>query len=424
MLEKHIYTEIWNESGTTLLSLWRDLDMPRFQYDQQGIQEYTFTLARQYGMADAPGDINSRDSLKTGNQILVRVADSETMLRPVLPGSYAIAGVAVPGQMIFGNNSGFSKTIYGGNILSHEYQDSNVVKVETISFASLLEIPINEAAPFTLVGDPVEIARFLIEKYAGQALTWDTRNPARCNDEYTPYSLSIQPGPLSLALEDVRKICGPDWFCYVTPNRTVRLFEANTTTPDHRFIVGIHATNVVIRNDGTNIRKKYTITYGSGGSIGKIEEATHDYIESYPRHEYIRAESINDAGTARHYARILLKANSSNQRRGSIRVVDSRSQNLQHYGITKGYDIESIEPGHTVQLSIERPIDNINPMIAGIAIPGRAEFGYSGYGENLVVHQVNWEYDSAVLTFTRPKPDAIRDLIRIERSIQRVRNRN
>jgi hypothetical protein len=452
-LPKQIVAEVYDPTGANLLAVWRDIAPPSWTYDERGLSDITLTVARPFGDADMPGDRVSSGALDFGNRVVLRVQNVDLGGTP-LPGAEMLAGRFIPGRAVEGGE-GTGTVVWQGTIErwtgplpilatidcmsgSRIARQTQMLANDLGAWQILYPVPTSNSLASRRDADPVRVARALVYD-AGTALTWDITNPDDAGRLPLP-ALHIPAGSLAEQLDALRRLAGAYWHAYVTPRLTVRMFASDPTTdtPDHDLVAGVHCGMPALTMDGSAIVRRASVTYFSAQHNGDVPaNATSNFVASLnggfpwyvsrtapeytpldPRHVLVRDDNVNGSRMGALRARAILEANARPIPRGSVVVPDVRHPTP---WATSGYDIDSFAPGQTVRITYEQPLTDSPPMLAGRFVPGRSREALAGYGETLVIAQIENRLTECTLHFGQVVPNTAGELDRFDHELDLLR---
>jgi hypothetical protein len=333
-VEKQLLINIYTPTED-FITTWTKADFGGFTKElNAGPSECILTLDRVF-------DYSGPDLL-LGNQVELRVADRDTVLNP---------------------SDTSSRVIYRGYISLIERQlegSRERVSVHVLGYYTLLALDILKNGSQTTLysegsdgltvtsGDqePADVglmARAILDRYraenSGTSINYDADD---IPDTGTTATYSFQQKTYREALDALRDIAPPGTFYYIDEVGKVQ-FKTKPTTPTHNFIFGRHFNSVRVEHSAEKVRNAVLVWNGQSAA-GQVYKAYEDTVSigAYGR----RAVAIKDFGVNDEDAADLL---------GSRALADNAVPDLtikctiidNNGDPGKGYDIESVQPGHT-----------------------------------------------------------------------------
>lgn len=377
---------VYTPDGETLLGAWPDAPEPRYRLGLDGTGQMSFTLPRPLGRADEAGEPFSLATLVTGNLVEYRVSDADT--------SSQGAGAGTIGHMLVGvtavEDDGRGPVVWSGFIVTVDPRPTGPVGVTIVGAQAALDTK-QIVGTVTYTGDPLLVAqRLLTDHPAG--ITWDVRNPVTSTERMTGMALGNE--SVMSALRKLRDRLGADWLVYVTPQRTLRMFQPVTGAGESADYILSRVADAVIHEDGTDRAKKVLVTY-AGGATATATAA--DYTSAFPHETLITAEQITNATDANRLAALKLAELDRVTYRGEVTIAEGMGQNL-----------EAFEVGQTVSLVLPRPLSTgrtslVGHMQVGVsAVEGDELVAYEG--QPLVIVAVDYQWSTVRLELSRPRP--------------------
>ena len=401
IVERVYRWEISDPTGAILLGVWDDAPTPAFSFSLGGQEAMQLILPRDYGMLDEPSDLGGLGTMAWGNRVTVRVTTGDTL---ATPGRLGLLGGFILGTDALGGLSGLDRVLWRGTIETwRPARATGQTTVTLLPLGAALETAYVPASG-SLTGDTCALGQALVQTYC-PVLTWDARNPAASGVVAT---IDLRGESVRQWLETLRDRSGAGWVLTVTARGTVRLFQPDLSVPTHSLSTagagtlaeGVTAVNAQLEKSGIGRRKAVRVTC----KAGSFDEFADDYDPAYPRMEVVSAGDITDESVARALAKARLASLDAMTLRGEVDVLSS-------------YPFETIEPGDTVALTVERPVST-----DAVSVLGRGKLGsfflgsVAGYldytGQNVIVAQVDYTDDGAHLQLSQAQPDLLRALAR------------
>ena len=389
MLKTYSYL-VYDSTGAAV-GEWPDAPPPSFRAGVDGLDALTVTLNRPFGQHGEPGEAGGDGTLRHGNTVEVWVTSERSLQREIVLG---LVGYGSVGAMVVGRGDGLSTLVWRGTIVTVAPTPPAGVAVTCAPLTRRLErTPI--LGTYTASGDPVRIARALVQTSC-PGLIWDSRNPESCGEDVTVALTNLM---VREALAKLRDLAGSDWLLFVTARGTVRFFRPDTTATDHYLAVGQHVTEPKFVKDTTDRAKWVIVVYGAGEDTAGA--AATDLAAEDPEAVFVRASHLTTFADAERLARLKLAELDRVVLRGECRVLDG------------AYDLESLEVGQTVQIHAERPAQALSIAMVGYARVGEASVdtpGAGDYDQPIVIAGIGYEFATARLELSQPKPDLGRQL--------------
>lgn len=170
------------------------------------------------------------------------------------------------------------------------------------------------------------------------------------------------------AIEKCREVAPQYWYWYIGADNIFR-FRQLSGTADHTFSLGKDIKKITASKSAGSVNN--VLLLFDGGSIYK-EYDDETSIATYGRRVKQMTDSkINDEATMDNIGQAFINENKDAKIRIEIEIIDNNESNL-------GYNIESINPGDTCKIVGVTPDENI-------------------FNENMVIQEVQWRLDRAIL---------------------------
>lgn len=317
LLKKTYSVKVFDKSGNTFRGEFPLLDEYRIEKNiNGGVGPLSFTIARKFDDYNADGLINLLDCVE------IWLQDKETHGRRVYSGliDNIEAGVDETGETVtlncIGHTSRFSQSL--------DWDGTNIRLKRSGNVANIMKDVIDNYR--TRYSNP------FINYTAGSVDT--TGNTAK---------LTFPSFSVLESIEAVRMQGGTDWYWYVDADR-VFYYLRKPTTPTHTFSFGKHLSSYKKSKSVTDLKNVFLYWNGlqkkDKNFISKRYYNTTSINDYWDRYEISNDPTIKDVTTANQLGTAFVSANKSPNIRLRFTVKDS---NLDK----NGYDIESIEPGHT-----------------------------------------------------------------------------
>jgi hypothetical protein len=262
--------------------------------------------------------------------------------------------------------SGFMDTFEGQQVASQE-----IVSVRCLGYHTMLALaPYKDGSNPTIKHRSInadDIFKDIIDKY----LLYHTDSPIH----YTASSVQAGGNVISddfngmscmEALDRLMKKSGEDWFWYVDAEN-VAWFQQKPATATHSFIYGKHITRDFsfdksireVINEGLFWNGRTEV---DDKLLSKLYRKTDFQTQYWPRFAKVSDQRITNQTTANNLMGAYLDANHTKNHGINFSLIDNTYSE-------KGYDIESIEPGHTCEvLSIkDDQVFSNNMMITALS---------------------------------------------------------
>lgn len=376
---KTVMFKVFTSAGA-FVRVWPDVaTLPSFRtVINGGPSAMTLTLPRAWGAAGEVGETGSLNDLRNGNLVEIWVVDGDT------------------------DSSG--RLIYQGSIREHEMSDppSDGVKVLLVPRTSQL----SEAfirGPVTLTDyDPTHLMRYLVDTWL-PGIGWDTGNP----EVGERFGQTFEKIKVAQAMEIVRRLAGGKWYYRLNADNTLSFNSWSLRTAATHQLNGAHFASVRYVRSAVDVKRRVVVfgaqTVNSAGVVtGRIEAESIDphYVIGVdePRDLFHTDPRITDYATGQRVAYSLHEFNREELISTEIDIPDN------NYSSGRGYDIESLRVGDTLQLVNPRQVYQVTRY--GTAVYGTNAYGaaYAGLVQlPLVIAEVDYRYTSAkVKLTTRP----------------------
>ena len=197
-------------------------------------------------------------------------------------------------------------------------------------------------------------------------------------------------------LDSVNKVkdLGPsNWHWYLDEDDTF-VYKRTSTTPDHSFTNGGDITNIQVRKDIENLRNVLYLYNGKTGGDALYKRYTDETsILKYGERAGVIIDSrFGNETTMDNYASTWLARRKDPQLDITLEIADNNENSF-------GYDIETINPGDTCR-------------ILGFDVSLSETFT-----DNMLITEVEYHLDRAVLKVQPIKKEISRDLIELKESV-------
>jgi hypothetical protein len=196
------------------------------------------------------------------------------------------------------------------------------------------------------------------------------------------------------SIEKCRSAAPQFWYWYLGADAMLN-FKAISSTPDHTFLLSKEVKKIKASRSADSIKNILLLSDGAGTYKQYKDDVS---IALYGRRvKQMTDSNIKDSATMDNIGNSFIQANKDPKVRLEIEIIDSNES-------TKGYDIESIQPGQTCQ-------------IVGIDISENI------FTSNMIIQEVTWELGKVTLTIDTEKTFDINKLIlQIEKKVDTATN--
>lgn len=339
--DKRLVVKVFDKDRN-YIKTWADwTDPPSYRWPiNDGPQAMTINLPRDWNHLGEPGEDGSDGDMMLDNIVQLWVVDKETPLSGSL--------------------------FYDARLMEYEPGiREGQVSVTLVPMTSVLSgryIDDEEAIQFD-GQDPTDVVFALVGGFYCAGFNWNMSNPLVGLEIVTQL---VGKGYVKDILNLCQRFAGGDWYWraelndihpipwMITFNKSHSILEPVTTRVDHRLVIGKHIADVVhYRRSGVN---RYTRVIVIGADVEDLDGNVIDKIKAIaisptdnpltdPRDFVYANTQITDPYTAKQVAQTFLNFyNMYSVESNPIRVIDS------NFDPEKGYDIESLKPGDTVQV--------------------------------------------------------------------------
>jgi hypothetical protein len=365
--EKKYSVKIYDRAGTTFKGNYDPIGGYSFTKNiNAGVGELSITLPRKfddYGLGD---DVNLLDEI----QIWVQDRDSS-------------------GEKIYSG--------YVSGITSYINGDEQGIVLDVLGYVSRLGMTLDwDGTNISMVRNsqtPGEIAKDVIDKYrttvAEERINYGsaTVDIAGTDISYTSNAKSCLE-----TIERVRQMAGATWYWYVDAEN-VFYFDSYPTTPTHLFVFGKDVSSIEINRNVDSLKNEFIFWNGLQPDdthfLSTRYYNTASITSYWNRFENLTDGRITDDATADEFASAFINAYKDPNVSMKFEVKDNN--------LGQGYDIESIEPGHTCKIL------NLDDS--------------SVVGSNMVITSVNYTPEKAIIYVSDLREITGRSLTNLRRQL-------
>lgn len=254
---------------------------------------------------------------------------------------------------VVGYNDAAPTKIYTGIITSYEpilLENSQHVLVTALGLNyDLSDIVLEDVSGNTAIEyideDVADIIKDILDKYqvSGGLVTYlDADIPTTGTTASYTFNLT----KVKDALDTAVSLLPAYWYYYVDSTGAFKLVQTSTAAADHKLAVGREIKSINARKTKEQVVNEVYFVGGTpaGGEQLYLKFSRPGSIDAYGRRSQIVIDQrVTLSGTAGQKANKILDEFESPLTRLEVEVVDDNANNL-------GYDIESIEPGDSIQI--------------------------------------------------------------------------
>ena len=380
MVEKDVLWKVYTSAGV-FKRAWRNVStLPSYSWPiNGGPSSMAVTLPREWGNLGEPGESGSVEDIRLGNRVEVRVHDRET-----------------PPDGL---------QVYNGRIEAYVAADppSRGLSLTLVPRTSLFADNSFEDEVILTAYDPSAMMEYLVDNYL-PGVTWASANVS----VGATFTQSFRRQSLGAAAETVRRLGGGKWFYRLNPDDSLVFAEWDLHSAQHT-LDGNNFAAVEYRRSMLGVKNMVRL-YGAqrfadnGTLLDRVYgEAFNDqYSADDPRILRVAMARVNDYTAAARIARALLEDAQQETIETEIEIPDNTVDGV------KGYDLESLKPGQTLQILNPRQIYEQPEYDAAAYYDNNSYYGstYAGLVQlPLVIANVEYAFLSARVRLTnRPSP--------------------
>ena len=394
------YVAIISDPQGNALGPWLDIpSLPALHLGLGGTNSITLTLRRPYGRLDEPGEPGGWSTLQWKNRFDLYVASTALSARGLNSPAvgYAVVGLSGVGEPV----QGPGQLVWAGTIEDVTPRPPDAVDVAIVSVDHQLDEAVVPGT-YALGGDPLTVARDVVTRYC-RTLTWDAGNPLVSG---STVASSYQNQTVRSILQSLANQAGTNYLLTVSPLRTVRLIQPDTSTAMHTLVFGVHFIDPQLGKLGNNRVQHVVLVYAGG----YVEAFAPGWTPTDGREAVYTDTSVTEPTLAQGLANNLLAGRNLITLRAQVTVLD------------EAYPIDTIQVGDTVNLLVPSALTGLSlglfsdtgPGVYDTAVYDTATFGpaiAAGEGGSmdyarfaLIVTGIDYELTRAVLTLSEAVP--------------------
>lgn len=389
---KEVLAHVYDSDGN-YIKTWNDFATPPVfrSVINNGLGAFTFQLPRNWGFAGELGDGGS-DDLTHGNIVKLYVVDRESE-----------EGVL----------------IYQGSLQHYRmHLTSGLVEdITLISKASLLgDRTVRGPISFVDV-DPRDMMKYFVDNGYLPGVTWSAFNPAVGQ----LYSATFESEKIGQIFARIVQLAGGRWYYRFDPDNSLIFRDWNKNEIDHSLIIGKHVAGDVSYVRSSIDIKKRVFVFGQPeqrDDDGVLIQEAVEAVASQPGYDptieprdlFYTNPRISGNDQAARVATALLEFYSEPLIETEFEVVDS------NIDIFRGYDIESLAPGHVIRLvnperSLQRRIWGDGSIWGDGGIWGATWF--EQVQEGLVISELEYRFESCWVKLTSLPLRLVEELVQV-----------
>lgn len=306
-----------------LITVWKDevTNEPTWREVINGsASELTIRLARRFN------DFGEGEDVELNNRVDLYIYDEDEP----------------QGKLMYrGFISAYAPTIEG----KQEYVEVTLLGIGQDTNNYILQDSTGNTTVAYVSQDPSDIIRDIIDKYSVQGGSVRYTDSS-IQDTGTTVTYAFSVSKVNDALDKVVNLA-PDGWSYIIKADGIIYFEQTSNTADHKLTTGKDIATFSARKTAEQLVNE---VYFIGGTPAGEEQLFKKYTSSSSSGTYgVRAvkeidQRVTNASTAETFANRKLDGFSSPITRATITVLDSNTT-------SKGYDIDSIKPGDSLQIT-------------------------------------------------------------------------
>jgi len=372
--EKNIHINVYSPQGE-FLKAWKDATFVGFTKEiNGGLGECVIKLARKFD------DYGEYFDVKLNNEVQIKITDKDTA-----------------------ETSEKEKLIYSGYISKYEpwvEGGKEGVTVTLLGYYTKFAQDIYKNGTTTTITETAEdvgqMFRNLMDRYRAE-----TSNPKlnysneSIEETGTTATYTFEMMTYREAIDIIKSLAPANWWWYVDQENIVH-FKPKPSSATHTFIFGRHFRSVRIEKGMEKI-KNALLFWNSKTGAGQVYRLYDDdgSISDYGRRvlKYIDPGRIGDTVDADKIAQGFISEHKDPDVKVVVEIMDN------NYDPFRGYDIESIEPGHTCSFA------------------GFSESLSETFEENMLITKVEYYLDKVRLTIEPMKAGIVDRVEKIAREI-------
>jgi hypothetical protein len=365
--EKKYSVKVFNRAGTTFKGSYDPIGGYSFnKVINGGVGDLTVNLPRKFDKYGLGDDVNLLD------EIQIWVQDKDTSGKKIYSGY--VSGIT---SYIDGNSQGITLDVLGyvsrlGFTLDWDGTDMSIAR--------------NSMTPGEIVKDVIDDYRTTVSEERINYGT-STVNIAGTDVSYTSNAKSCLE-----TIDRVREMAGATWYWYVDADN-VFYFDAYSTTPDHYFVFGKDVSSLEIKRSADDIKNELIFWNGLQADDTNFLSARYYHSSSitsyWNRFEQLTDSRITTDATADELGDAFINSYKDPNVSMKFEVKDNN--------LGDGYDIESIEPGHTCKIL---NLDDSDVV-----------------GDNMVITSVRYTPESAIIMVSDLREITGRSLTNLRRQL-------
>lgn len=372
--EKNIHINVYSPEGE-FLKAWKDATFVGFTKEiNGGLGECVIKLARKFD------DYGEYFDVKLNNEVQIKITDKDTA-----------------------NTADKEKLIYSGYISKYEpwvEGGKEGVTVTLLGYYTKFAQDIYKNGTTTTITETAtdvgQMFRNLMDRYRAE-----TSNPKlnysneSIEETGTTATYTFEMMTYREAIDVIKSLAPANWWWYVDQENIVH-FKPKPSSATHTFIFGRHFRSVRIEKGMEKI-KNALLFWNSKTGDGQVYRLYDDdgSISDYGRRvlKYIDPGRIGDTVDADKIAQGFISEHKDPDVKVVVEIMDN------NYDPLRGYDIESIEPGHTCSFA------------------GFSETLSETFEENMLITKVEYYLDRVRLTIEPMKAGIVDRVEKIAREI-------
>lgn len=326
----HLYTD----NLGSFFRIWADAaSIPEYNWNiNSGISSLECILPRQWGMAGEKDEIlegGLLDNLVLGHRIDIYAVDKE-----------APEGIL----------------IYRGNIEEYTISDppQQPIRVTLMPLTSRFEDRFIYGPLNFVDTDPTDMVQYLVDNDYLPGITFDASNPLVGQ----LFTISFEKEKVGNIMERIRQMAGNKWYWRLNPDSSLTFNKWDfKQASDHRITSEMFSVVNYIRSRVDVKKRVYVFGAESRDEFGALVERIEAVasVTGYdpniePRDLFHTDSRITDNATALRAATSLLQFYQEETIETEVTIFDNNHEQ------TKGYDIESLKPGQTLEIFNPRQI--------------------------------------------------------------------